>query len=384
MMGQAPGPDSSNENTPCRVLVLNERDPRHPKAGGAEIHVAEIFRRLAARGYEVTLAASSFAGSKSRDEIDGMHVWRLGGIPTYYPRVSWMTARETRKGSFDVVVECLNKVPFYSPVYSAVPVLAICHHLFGEVAFQQVAWPVAAAVWTTELAVPFLYKRSPFVAISESSRADLIRRGIRSERIRVSHCGIDRPEVEIDMKTPRGPRVTYVGRLEAYKNVDIMLRACAGLVDQFPDLEVLVIGRGIARESLESLAKELGIYDRTRFTGFISDRERDELIARTRVCVCPSEKEGWGLTIIESNALGTPVVATDADGLRDSVRDEQTGYLVTNRDVEGFSARIRELLENDELAVAMSQRALAWSRTFDWDTAADEMAAAIEDVRLSR
>lgn len=366
------------------MLVLNERDPLHPKAGGAEIHVAEIFRRLAAQGYEVTLASSGFRGGAPVDEIDGMRVWRLGGIPTYYPRVAYRTLRETRKGNFDVVVECLNKVPFYSPVYSAVPVLAICHHLFGEVAFQQVPWPVAAAVWTTELLIPSLYKRLPFVAISESSQADLIRRGIDASRVRVSHCGIEPATVRANIETPRRMRVAYVGRLEVYKNVDIMLRACAALVDRFPELEVFVIGRGVARESLEALAKELGIDDRTRFTGFISNEERDQLIADTRVCVCPSEKEGWGLTIIESNALGTPVVATDADGLRDSVRDGETGYLVEHRNVEGFRERIAELLEDDELAAQMSARALAWSKTFDWDRAAVEMAEAIEDARSGR
>jgi glycosyltransferase involved in cell wall biosynthesis len=373
-------------SSPCRVLVLNERDPHHPKAGGAEIHVAEIFRRLAVHGYEVTLAVSSFAGCKAEEEFDGMRILRLGRLRVYYPRVSLMTARETRRGNYDIVVECLNKVPFYSPIFSAVPVLAICHHLFGEVAFQQVSWPVAATVWSTERLIPFFYKRTPFVAISESSRSDLIRRGIDGDHIRISHCGISvtDSEIDVDVETPRGMRVTYVGRLEVYKNVDIMLRACTGLIKEFPNLEIFVIGRGVARESLEALAEELGIADRTNFTGFIDDRERDEIVACTRVCVCPSEKEGWGLTIIESNALGTPVVATDTDGLRDSVRDGQTGFLVASRDVESFQARIRELLENDELALRMSRRALDWSSTFNWDTSAEEVEAAIQDARLSR
>jgi glycosyltransferase involved in cell wall biosynthesis len=295
-----------------------------------------------------------------------------------------MTAIETRRGNYDVVVECLNKVPFYSPLFSAVPVLAICHHLFGEVAFQQVSWPVAAMVWSTERLIPFFYRRPLFVAISESSRADLIRRGIDPEHVRVSHCGISVTKSEVEIETPRGSRVAYVGRLEVYKNVDIMLRACAGLVEQFPELEIFVIGRGVARKSLEALAEELGIADRTRFTGFIDNRERDEIVARTRVCVCPSEKEGWGLTIIESNALGTPVVATDADGLRDSVRDGETGYLVANRDVESFRTRIRQLLDDDELALQMSRQALDWSRRFDWDIAAEEFETAIDDARLSQ
>lgn len=361
-----------------RVLVLNERDPLHPKAGGAEIHVAEIFKRLAARGHEITLAATSYPGCEPEHDLDGMRVWHLGPIPLYYPRIAFETLRRTSRGEYDVVVECLNKVPFYSPVYSRVPVLAICHHLFGEVAFQQVSWPVAATVWLSERLIPPLYRQPDFVTISQSSKKDLVLRGIPERRIEVSHCGIDRPALEVDPSKTRRMRVSYVGRLEAYKHVDVMLRACAALTARFPELELYVIGRGVAREPLEALARELGIEDRTTFTGFVSDDERDRLLAETRVCVCPSEKEGWGLTIIESNALGTPVVATDADGLRDSVRDGETGYLVPLRDVDGFREKIAMLLEDDALSTEMSERALAWSRTFDWDIAADEMSAALE------
>jgi glycosyltransferase involved in cell wall biosynthesis len=367
-----------------RVLVLNERDPRHPSAGGAEIHVAEIFSRLAAQGFEVTLATSSFPGSKPRERVDGLEIWRLGRLPTYYPRVAWTCARETRRGRYDVVVECLNKVPFYSPVYSAVPVLALCHHLFGEVAFLQVAWPIAATVWTAERLIPALYRRLPFVTISESSRADLIARGIPGERIRVIHCGIDRRALEADTHRPRRQRVAYLGRLEPYKNVDVMLRAMAQLEERFPSAEILVIGRGSVRERLEALTQELGLAGRTRFTGFVSNQERDALLAEVRVCVCPSAKEGWGLTVIESNALGTPVVATDAPGLRDSVRDGETGFLVPEGDVQGFANRIGALLSDDDLATRMSTAALDWSKQFDWDVAASEMAEALENARRPR
>ncbi len=368
----------------CRVLVLNERDPRHPSAGGAEIHVAETFGRLAAQGYEVTLASSSFPGCLPRERVGGLDVWRLGRLPTYYPRVAWTCARETRRGRFDVVVECLNKLPFYSPVYSAVPVLALCHHLFGEVAFLQVAWPIAATVWTAERLIPRVYRRQPFVTISESSREDLVARGIPTDQIRVIHCGIDRPALVIDPSQPRPQRIAYLGRLEPYKHIDVLLRAVAQLQDRFPLAELVVIGRGSLRARLEALAEELGIAGRTRFTGFVSTKERDAILAEVRVCVCPSAKEGWGLTVIESNAAGTPVVATDAPGLRDSVRDAVTGFLVAPGDVDGFADAIARLLSDDELATRMSAAALAWSQRFDWDAAASEMAKALEAARGAR
>jgi glycosyltransferase involved in cell wall biosynthesis len=368
----------------CRVLVLNERDLSHPKAGGAEIHVSEIFRRLVSRGYRVTFAASSFPGCTPRDEFHGIEVRRLGRLPFYYPNVARVCRQETRRGAFDVVVECLNKFPFYSTVYASAPVLAVYHHLFGEVAFRQVPWPVAAAVWCAEQLMPPFYRRLPFVTISESSRADLVRRGIPREQIRVSHCGIHRPQIEPVTETPRPQRVAFVGRLEAYKHVDVMLQAMALLSDRFPQAEILVIGRGARGSELERLARDLGLANRTRFTGFVSDRERDELLAGTRVCVFASEKEGWGLTVIESNRLGAPVVASDVEGLRDSVRDGETGFLVKGGDVAGFADRIGTLLADDELATRMSRAALAWSRSFDWERTADDMAEALEEVRSRR
>jgi glycosyltransferase involved in cell wall biosynthesis len=365
---------------PARVLILNERDPRHPRAGGAETHVYEIFGRLAERGWAVTHLAAGFRGGASRERVRGIEVRRLGPLPVYYPRAARVTRRETRGDRFDVVVECLNKVPYYAPLYAAKPVLALCHHLFGEVAFQQVPWPVAAAVFSSERLIPRLYRRSRFVAISDSTRRDLCRRGVAADRIRVSHPGIDHPATPPDVATPRARRVIYVGRLEAYKKVDVLLRAMARLAGELPDAEIVVVGRGPARPALEALAEELGLADRTHFAGFVTDAERDRLLAAARVCVCPSEKEGWGLTVVESNAMGTPVVATDADGLRDSVRDGKTGFLVADADVAGFARRIGELLRDDRLALEMSSAALAWARHFDWDVAAGEMADALADT----
>ena len=366
---------------PLRVLVLNERDPLHPNSGGAELHVHQVFRRLAAQGYRVTQLVSQGRGTAEHEVLDGIEIRRLGRLRSYYPRVAWTCARETRAGRYDVVVECLNKVPFYSPLYSSVPVLAICHHLFGEVAFHQVAWPIASAVWGAEQLIPALYRKCQVVSISESSRDDLLARGLAPQRVRVSHCGIDHPDLDVDTDSPRPPRVAYLGRLEPYKNIDVMLGAMARLGDRFPNAEILVIGRGSARDELAALAKELGIADRTRFTGFITDEERNQLLLSARVCVCPSEKEGWGLTVIESNATGTPVVATDAPGLRDSVRHGETGFLVETRSVEAFADRIAELLSDDDLATRMSREALAWSKRFHWDTAATEMAEALEETR---
>jgi glycosyltransferase involved in cell wall biosynthesis len=236
-----------------RVLVLNERDPDHPAAGGAEVHVAEIFGRLAARGFGVTWLASGFAGGARATRIQGMSVRRRGPLPAYYPWAAWTCVRETRRGGVDVVVECLNKVPFYAPLYAGCPVLALCHHLFGEVAFQQVPWPVAAVVWSAERLIPPLYRGCDFVTISESSRHDLVARGVDAQRIRVILPGIRQPDLPTRAVETRPLRVSYVGRLEPYKRVDVLLRAVAKLAPRFPDVEIVIAGRGSSRSALERL-----------------------------------------------------------------------------------------------------------------------------------
>jgi glycosyltransferase involved in cell wall biosynthesis len=364
-----------------RVLILNERDPAHPKAGGAEVHVSEIFRRLAARGHAIVQLSSHFRTAPRRELQGGIEVRRLAPLPAYYPLAAWACARATRRGEIDVVVDCLNKLPFLSPAYARAPVLALCHHLFGETAFEQVPWPVAAAVVGVERGIPRIYRRAWFVAISESTRDDLVTRGVDPARIEVQHPGITPPRRAPPPLLARGRRVAYLGRLERYKNVDVLIRAVAALRGRFPEVELAVIGGGSDRTRLEGIAARTGIADRVRFTGFVSEAERDELLAHARVCVCPSSKEGWGLTVIESNALGTPNVASDAPGLRDSVREGETGFLVPVGDVAAFADRIGRLLGDDVLATRMSRQATAWAQRFTWDEAAKRMEAALETAR---
>jgi hypothetical protein len=127
-----------------------------------------------------------------------------------------------------VVVECLNKLPFLAPLYSARPVLGLCHHLFGATAYRQVAWPIATAVVAVERAIPLVYRRAPIVAISESTRDDLVARGIAASQVEVQHPGIRRPDIQPAPIAAREPLVVYVGRLEAYKRIEVVLERSRG------------------------------------------------------------------------------------------------------------------------------------------------------------
>ena len=337
------------------------------------MHVAEIAKRLAPARHRHDPARGGLRGRRGApSSVDGLEVRRLGPIPVYYPRAVATTAWETRRGRWDVVVEHLNKVPFCARAYAAGPVLAVNHHLFGDSAFLQVGWPIAATVVAIEKLIPRIYRNVPCLAVSESSRDDLVRRGLSREQIGLLHNGITFPTRQPIEVSKRPCRVAYLGRLESYKRIDRLLRACAGLVDRFPQLEIALIGRGAERRRLEALAAELGIAERTRFSGFVSDAERDALLAEARVAVCASVKEGWGLTVIECNALGVPVVATDAPGLRDAVRHGETGLPGGGRGGRGVQRAPAGC--RSAACWRMSSRSHAWPpkhtvgrRRFDWE-----------------
>ena len=244
---------------PRRILVLNERDPTHPLAGGAETHIYEIFSRLAARGHEITHLAASYKGCKRDEVVRGVRVVRLANRHLYYSMVPRAARRIAREGC-DVVVDTLNKLPLLSPWYMPVPCMAIVHHLFGTTAFQQVAFPIALVTWLSEKLIPIAYRGVPMLAISPSTRDDLVTRGVDPARIGVVAPGVD-PTLYQAPETPSAqePIVAWIGRLEPYKRADTIIDAMELVRRSVPDARLIIVGAGGARQDLERRASEKGL-----------------------------------------------------------------------------------------------------------------------------
>lgn len=364
-----------------RILLLNERDPEHPLAGGAEIHLFEIFSRLAMRGYEITHLAASFRDGKREDEVMGVRVRRLANRYAYYGLVPFFARSEAATGRYDVVVDALNKLPFFSPWTTGLPCFTIVHHLFGTTAFRQVSFPVALVTWASEKLIPMAYRRVPILAISPSTKMDLTARGIAAENIWVVPPGLD-PEI-YRLEGELGGReslVVWVGRLEPYKRVDVMIEAMARVVAERPQARLVIVGAGSARASLEATAKGAGIEGSVAFTGFVSEREKVDWYRRAAAVVNTSEKEGWGMTMIEGNACGAPSVASDVPGLRDAVRDGKTGLVVPYGDSGALAAALLRVLGDETFSRALAQEGLGWAGRFSWDAVAEDAARLIEEA----
>jgi glycosyltransferase involved in cell wall biosynthesis len=365
-----------------KILVANWQDRLNPRAGGAEIHLHEVFGRLAARGHTVTLLVSSWPGAPQREEIDGLDVHRVGGRYTFNLHAPRYYARNLRNLGAHVFVEDLNKVPLFAPMWVKQPIALLVHHLFGTIAFQEASLPLATATWLLEKPLPMVYRRLPAMAVSASTAEDLAARGFDRSRIEVITNGVDLGFYRPDPAVQRFPDPTllYLGRLKRYKRVDLVISAFAKVRNQFPHARLIIAGTGDVRPALEAQIQRLGLQDSVQLPGFVSDQEKRDLFRRSWIHLLTSPKEGWGITNIEAAACGTPTIASRSPGLRDSVEHGRTGFLVPHGDVDALATRIQEVIGNATLREQLSEQALLFAQRFTWDKAAVQTEAFLERV----
>ena len=353
------------------VLLVNWQDRANPQAGGAEIHMHEIFGRLVDRGHRVTLLCGGWPDAPPEAVLDGIAVRRVGTRQSFAIRALPYFRSHLADTDFDVLVEDINKIPLYTPVWTGRPVVALVPHLFGGTAFQELPVPLASAVWLAERPLGVVYRRAPFQAISESTADDLVHRGVPRRSIAVIYPGIDaRAYTPAAGTRAERPTFAYLGRLKRYKGVHLVIRAFARVARQDAVLEIA--GAGDYRSTLERLAGELGVADRVRFLGRVPDDEKLALLRRAWALVLASPKEGWGITNLEGAACGTPVVASDSPGIRESVRNGETGFLVPHGDVAGLAAAMTRVADSRELVERMGRDARRFAEGFTWERAADE------------
>jgi glycosyltransferase involved in cell wall biosynthesis len=357
-----------------RIQIVNWQDRENPQAGGAEAHLHEVFGRLARRGHEVTLLSSGFADAAPRTTLDGIDVHRTGTRYSF-PFAAWPYWRRVlAPHNPDVLIEDINKVPLLAPWWGAPHTVALVHHLFGTTAFAQASVPIATAVWASERPLGWFYRGVPFQAVSESTRLDLVSRGIPAAAITVIHNGVDTTALTPDPRARAStPRFAYLGRLKRYKQIDLILQAFARLAHASAVLDIA--GTGDDRSRLEQLARSLDLGHRVRFLGFVSESGKLELLRAAWALVLTSPKEGWGITNLEAAACGTPVIASDSPGLRDSVRHGETGYLVPHGDVAALVTVMRAIADAPDLVATLGRGGRAFAETLTWDRAARETEA---------
>jgi glycosyltransferase involved in cell wall biosynthesis len=352
---------------PLHLVAVNFRDPGHPEAGGAELHLEEILLEAVRRGHRVTWLASGFRGGAADLDHRGIQVRRRGTWWNFNWIVRGVLRREFEDAPPDLVIEDINKVPCFTRGATPAPVAVIVPHLFGDTAFREASWPIALYVRLLEARIPRAYRGCRFLAISASTRDDLIERGIPGRDIAVVHCGLDHTTYHPGSGTKsEQPTLLYVGRLRRYKGVDWTLRALPRVLAQVPGARLEVIGDGPDRARLDAQLARSGAARAVQFLGFLPRAEKAKRMREAWVLVQPSPKEGWGLTVVEASASGTAVVAADSPGLRDSVRRDVTGLLVPFGDDAALATALTRVLADTALRQGLERAGIEWAARFTW------------------
>lgn len=361
-----------------RVHVLAWRDLADVEAGGSELHAATIARIWAEAGIEVTMRASYAQGHPPEGTRDGYRIIRRRGRYMIFPAAVLAELRGLH-GPRDGLVEIWNGVPFLSPVWARGPKITLVHHVHREMWRMVLEERLARLGETLESRVlPPLYRRTPIVTLSESSRQELIAHmRFKPSQVRVVPPGIDESFSPGRKKSPH-PLVVAVGRLMPSKRFDDLIRIAAEVRTTVPDLELVIVGDGYERPDLEALITSLDADEWITLAGRVTDAALLRLYRRAWAVASASIAEGWGMTLTEAAACGTPAVATRIAGHADSVAEGRSGLLAGSH--REFVQQLTAVLTDDDLRATLTAGAKEFAATFNWDATALGVFAPLAEV----
>lgn len=359
-----------------KLLWFNWRDLKNPESGGAEVLTHEIASRLIKkRNYEITFFTSQFPNSLSHEIIDGLEIIRKGGKFRVYGNAKKYYKKN--KDNFDLVIDEINVKPFLTPkfVKSEKPILALIHQISPEQFLYELPFPLGhLGRYYFEKKWLSYYRKIPTLTVSNSTRMDLERLGF--ERVNVMPIGLSVKPLDRVGQKEASPTIVFIGRLKRHKLPDHAIRAFSIVKKNLPDARLWVIGDGYMRKELQS---KISVRDVT-FFGHVDSELKYNLLSRAHMVMLPAIREGWALVVTESNAMGTPVVAYNVPGLRDSVKHDETGILVKEKSPESLASSVIHLLKNQSLLDRFSSNSLLFSKQFNWDVSTNVFERAILNI----
>ncbi|MGI8419900.1 MAG: glycosyltransferase [Candidatus Levyibacteriota bacterium] len=358
-----------NQNN-MRILIFNWRDTKHIYAGGAEVYIHELAQRWVKNGNKVTLFSGNDNNNSDYEIVDGVEIFRRGGTYTIYI-FAFLYYLLKFRGKYDVIIDCENGIPFFTPLYAKEQVILLVHHVHQEIFRNFLRFPLSIIAELLEgKMMPLVYQNKNVVTVSASSQKDIFKLGFTNAgNIEIIPNGVS-SGLFVDYPKTDNPSFVYLGRLKEYKNIDVAIKAFAKVLRIHKKATLAIVGSGESFPVLADLVTDLNIHHAIKFYGRVSEAEKAKLLAKSWAAIQPSQIEGWGITVIEANAAGTPVIASNVNGLQDSVVDGQTGLLVQAGNVTQFANAMMKIAEDDDVRISLSQEAQLWAKKFDWDSSA--------------
>jgi glycosyltransferase involved in cell wall biosynthesis len=354
------------------ILVLADREWKHPQGGGTGTNLFAQVMRWLAWGHRVTVIACAYPSAQPVERLGALTVHRIGGRSTVFPRAIWRQWRGLVPDA-DVVLEVINGITFLTPVWLRTPRLVFIHHIHRRHYVAEMGRPGAIAAFLLETApLRWLYRDARFVCVSNATAADIADHGIPHTQIAVNYNGVELDAFSPGPKSPE-PTLVFLGRLKRYKRIELLLDAMTAL----PRGTLHIAGDGDYRGAIEKAIAARGLAGRVHMHGAVDEAGKLRLLQRSWVHVTASACEGWGLTVTEAAACGTPTVAINAGGLAESVVDGETGVLVD--DAEEMARVLDALIDDDATRARMVKAGLARTRGFTWERTARTTLSALRD-----
>lgn len=361
------------------ILILSWRGPAHPEAGGAEVSTHEHVKAWVNAGHVVWLFTSSFEGGKKKEVINGVNIIRMGGDVFVVQILAFFWYLFGKHPRFDLVIDEFHGIPFFTPVYVRVKKLAFIHEVAKEVWWFN-PWPkpfnlIPALIGTVfeRFIFSFLYKKTTFMTVSESTKKELVVWGIPEQNITVIYNGVTVVKLR-PLKKEKTVTAMYLGALSRDKGIEDAIKVF-GLINQTnPSWQFWIVGKGESNylEKLKGTISLEGLVDSIRFWGYVSEPKKFELLSRAHILLNPSIREGWGLVNIEANRVGTPVIGYKVPGMVDSVVDGVTGRLVETGNINAFTQVTIEMLSDKSKYLRTQKKAQEWSRNFSWSKSTNQ------------
>ncbi len=359
-----------------KILMFNWRDLKNPKAGGAEVLTEGIFKKLAAE-HEITLFTASFPGSASEETVNGYRIIRKGSAYTvhFWAMIYWF--RRFRKENYDVVIDQIHGIPFFTPIYiHKVKVIAFIHEVAREIWLQMYPFPIGRLGYMLEPIFFWFYKRTKFITVSNSTKQDLIAVGIPEKNISITQEAIDDEMfVPVNYAKEVDPTLICLGRLAPMKRPEHVIEAFRIAHAQIPNLKLWMVGGGD-----EDYVKQLQIQAGSlpvSFFGKVGMEKKKELLSKAWVLVSASMKEGFGLVVIEAAAMKTPSIVYDVHGFRDSVKDTITGIL-SKSNPEEFAKSLGQVVNDENMYIKLQSNSESYSRNFNFTNSAEQFHELVE------
>lgn len=349
------------------ITILSLRGPTNKLdvKGGAIDYIQEVAKYLVKEGNKVTIlcGAEPKHNLYNSEVIDGVNIIRVGNSKWAVKSI-WKYYKQNLREYTDVLIENMISFPLYGTMLKKnEKFYTIVHHLTDKEYFKTHNIAVASLGYFMEkVTLRILYRGQKFIAVSDYTKGMLIQNGIEPENIDIINPGMRENFFEPGEKS-KHPLIFYVGRYSAYggnKKVDHLIEAYKEVQRKYPEAELIIAGKGDGVDLLQEQAKGMNV----KFIGPVSDEEKREYMQKAWIFASPSLAEGFGITWIEANACGTPVVGYKIEGL--NTVGDKSSRMVKMGDITQLSEVMVNIIGDDKLRFSLSENAIEYSKKYGW------------------